>query len=434
MLRRPRQVLSGPQICQACELISGRQWIRQTGRPSLGSRPARHTSETNRAALALSAASRCFATSRPNFRPRKPQQQPEQNEDPGSESGRPRFGRPEAATAANHHPGVDAATAAASVGRVLRTFLGPEGIPSEAATLAALRGISEIDVRPAVKDAKEKASSATDGEAAAELLGQQNQAAQRAQDAVDKVSDAAYKIITQPTVVITPAVLAEYVRIQGRLLRPKSLPQILKLYATKPTPKMVSGAIQYVEPNPNRAAAAVDLTVADEALDAAIAAKDFAAAVGIVQSAYATKAYVRAQLLRRALLPTALVTGIPVVLYIGATQLAQLQYSMEPKVATGVAFVGVLCYVGFTATIGMVAHTTANDHVKRLSWAIGTPLHHRWLYEDERAAMDKVACSFGFSDEARYGEEEGPEFQWLREYALTRYMILDAVSLMPGMN
>lgn len=432
MLRRPRQVFSGPQICQACELISGRQWIRQTGRPSLGSRPARHTSETNRASLALSAAARSFATSRPNLRFRKPQQQQEQNEDP--ESGRSRFGRPESAAASNQHPGVDAATAAASVERVLRTFLGPEGIPSEAATLAALRGISEIEVRPAVKDAKEKASSAADGEAAAELLGQQNQAAKRAQDAVDRVSDAAYRIITQPTVVITPAVLAEYVRIQGRLLRPQSLPQIFKLYATKPTPKMVSGGtIQYTEVNPDRAAAAVDLSVADEAIDAAVAAKDFAAAVGIVQTAYTSKAFLRAQLLRRALTPVAAVTGIPVLLYIGATQLAQLQYSLEPKVATGVAFVGVLCYVGFTGTIGMVAHTTANDHVRRLSWAMGTPLHHRWLYEDERAAMDKVACSFGFSDERRYGEEEGPEFAWLREYALTRYMILDAVSLMPGL-
>jgi hypothetical protein len=90
--------------------------------------------------------------------------------------------------------------------------------------------------------------------------------------------------------------------------------------------------------------------------------------------------------------------------------------------------------VGFTATIGMVAHFTANDQMKRVTWASGTPLRHRWLYEDERAALDKIACSFGFSEEHRYGEEEGEDFLWLREYVLSRSMILDAVELMPGMN
>lgn len=257
---------------------------------------------------------------------------------------------------------------------------------------------------------------------------------QRSQDVADKVSDAAYDILTRPTVVITPQILEVYVKLQARLGKPESLPQILRLYASKPTPKLVSGSIQYVERNPNKADNAVDPAVAETALDAAIEAKDLEAAIGILENTYSAKAFLRSKLIKKGFLPGLAVTGTPVAIYYAATQLAQLQHSLEPKIATGVAFAGAICYVGFTATIGMVANFTANDQMKRVTWALGTPLRHRWLYEEERAALDKIACSFGFSEEHRYGEEEGEDFMWLREYILSRSMILDAVDLMPGMN
>ncbi|KXX80087.1 hypothetical protein MMYC01_202855 [Madurella mycetomatis] len=247
-------------------------------------------------------------------------------------------------------------------------------------------------------------------------------------------TNAAYAIVTHPNVVITRNVLAEYVGLQARLGRPQTLPQVLALYASKPKPKLVSGTVRYVERNPNKAENAVDRAVADMALDAAIEAKDLEATIGILENTYAAKAFIRSKLVNKALLPAATVAATPLALYLVATELAQLQYSLEPTTATNMAFVGVLCYVGFTASIGAVAFFTSNDQMKRVTWQLGTPLRHRWLYEDERAALDKIASSFGFSEEHRYGEEEGEEFMWLREYILQRSMVLDKVDLMPGMN
>jgi hypothetical protein len=344
---------------------------------------------------------------------------------------------------------LDSAAVVSSVDRVVKGFLGPSGIPSEETTLMALRAIGQIDVRP-VPDAVERRSEDAAAEIrrpASQLLGldgidpksgeparPQRNASQRAQDVVDKVSDAAYTIVTQPTVVITRKILEEYVKLQARLGRPESLPQVLGLYASKPTPKLVSGAIKYVERNPNKAESAVDPATAEAALDAAIEAKDLPAAIGILENTYSAKAFRRSKLIRKALLPGLAVAGTPVAIYYVATELAQLQHALQPHIATGFAFAGALCYVGFTGAIGMVAHFTANDQMKRVTWASGTPLRHRWLYEEERAALDKIACSFGFSEEHRYGEEEGEEFLWLREYILSKSMILDAVDLMPGMN
>jgi hypothetical protein len=318
-------------------------------------------------------------------------------------------------------------------------------------TVAALRAIAQIQVRPVPADAAERRAedAATDTRGPAsqllELDGTDPKAgeaarppktpAQRAaQEAIDKLSDGAYTIVTQPTVVITRKVLEEYVKLQARLGRPESLPQILDLFASKPTPKMVSGAVKYVERNRNNPENAVEAAVADAALDAAIEAKDLDAAIGILEHTYSATAFMRSKLVKKGLLPALIVAGTPPAIYFGATELAQLQHALEPRIATAFAFAGAICYVGFTATIGMVAHFTANDQMKRVTWALGTPLRHRWLYEEERAALDKIACSFGFSEEHRYGEEEGEEFVWLREYILSKSMILDAVGLMPGMN
>ncbi|KAL2017556.1 hypothetical protein VTK56DRAFT_1990 [Thermocarpiscus australiensis] len=346
------------------------------------------------------------------------------------------------------HAGPDPARAIAAAGRITKAFLAHQGIPSEEATLAALRACAQIDVRPGL-GAEERRSEDVVAEArpASQLLDLDATAATaadtavshtstppRAQSVVDKISDAAYAIVTHPTVVITKKVLEEYVRLQARLGRPQTLPQVLALYASKPRPKPASGSIRYIERNPNKAGSAVDPAVADMALDAAIEAKDLQAAIGVLENTYAAKAFLRSKIINKALVPGFVAAVTPLALYYIATELAQLQYSLEPTVATNMAYVGILCYVGFTATIGMVAAFTSNDHMKRVTWAIGTPLRQRWLHEEERAALDKIACSFGYSEEHRYGEEEGEEFAWLREYMLRKSMILDAVDLMPGMN
>lgn len=444
MLRRPYSAGSGSglRLCQACEVMAGRQLVQSAVRPLS---PLHHAGRSApavlRANLVRLNAARPFSASQTCQKAKQP---------PSTRSaGAPqsRFGRT-VRTPDYQPPAPDPAAVTAAVDRVTRAFLGASGIPSEEMTLTALRAIAQADVRP-VPDAGERRSedAAAEARPASQLLGldaaapkaggvplPQGGASQRPQGLVNKVSDAAYAIVTHPTVVITRKVLEEYVRLQSRLGRPQTLPQVLALYASKPRPKLSSGSIRYVERNPDKADNAVDPAVADMALDAAIEAKDMPAAVGIVETTYGAKAFKRSKLVRKALLPGCAAAATPVALYYVATELAQLQSSLEPKIATGIAFVGALSYVGFTATIGMVAHFTANDQMKRVTWASGTPLRHRWLCEEERAALDKIACSFGFSEEHRYGEEEGEDFQFLREYVLTKSMILDAVELMPGMN
>lgn len=107
---------------------------------------------------------------------------------------------------------------------------------------------------------------------------------------------------------------------------------------------------------------------------------------------------------------------------------------MDPTAATNMAFAGILAYVGFTATIGVVAVTTSNDQMDRITWATGTPLRERWLREEERALIDQVAGAWGFKDLSKRGEEEGRDWETLREWVGMRGMMLDRVELMEGME
>ena len=102
--------------------------------------------------------------------------------------------------------------------------------------------------------------------------------------------------------------------------------------------------------------------------------------------------------------------------------------------ATQIAFVGILAYVGFTATIGVVAVATANDQMDRVTWATGMPLRERWLREEERAMLDRVAVAWGFKESSKRGEEEGQYWEDLREWVGLRGMVLDRVGLMEGME
>ncbi len=102
--------------------------------------------------------------------------------------------------------------------------------------------------------------------------------------------------------------------------------------------------------------------------------------------------------------------------------------------ATGVAFAGIFTYVAATTTIGYVAITTANDQMDRVTWAIGMPLRERWLREDERGAVDRVAGAWGFKERWRRGDEEGEEWEALREWIGMRGMVLDKSELLEGME
>ena len=250
----------------------------------------------------------------------------------------------------------------------------------------------------------------------------------------DSVSSIAYNIVTDPKVFITPALLATYICTQAILGRPESFAQVFDLYASKPIPQPGSRPIRYKHANPNGASTAVPLVLAHSALAAAIQAKDLPLCLSIIETSVCTKAYKRSKVLRRALLPFSGLALAPAAAYVLAAQLAQYQHSMDHQMATNMAFVGIVAYVGFTATIGVVAIATANDQMDRITWAMGTPLRERWLREEERALVDRVAGAWGFQDENKRGEEEGGEWEALREWALMRGMILDKPELMEGME
>lgn len=328
-------------------------------------------------------------------------------------------------------------------------LLSHPGVPSEEETATALRIcgeaadlIMDAAVQPQLSSIDHQADTAAstllslDGRKRAVAPEATVDAAPRLRRVVDQISDAAYVIADEPRVFLTPQLLEQYVKIQARLGRPESLPRVLGLYASKPAPTAgAAGApVTYREQNPRRPASAVDSGVAETALDAALAAQNLDAAVGVIEHTYAAPAFIRAKLLRQGLLPAFVVVGVPAATYILASKLAALQQNMDTTTATSLAFAAILAYIGFTGTIGVVANTTANDQMRRVTWAPGTPLRERWLREEERAALDSVACAFGFREAHRFGEEEGTEFQALREYIMRKGMLLDQVELMEGMS
>lgn len=250
----------------------------------------------------------------------------------------------------------------------------------------------------------------------------------------DSISSTAHSIVTDPKVFITPALLATYLYTQSVLGRPESFPVIFDLYASKPIPQPGRLPIKYKDANPKRASSAVPLVLAHSALTAAIKAKDLTLCLSIIDTSVCTTAYKRSKILRRALLPFSGLALTPAAAYVLAAQLAHYQHSMDHQMATNMVFAGIVAYVGFTATIGVVAITTANDQMDRITWATGTPLRERWLREEERALVDRVAGAWGFQDENKRGEEEGGEWEALREWALMRGMVLDKPELMEGME
>ncbi|TGJ79333.1 hypothetical protein E0Z10_g9427 [Xylaria hypoxylon] len=253
-------------------------------------------------------------------------------------------------------------------------------------------------------------------------------------EVINKISETAYLILAHPPVLITPNLLEQYVRVQDMLGRPETLPKVFQLFASKPLPREGSVPLSYTKQNPNRAENAIESKTVDAALDTAIAAKNLDAAVGIIENSYGTMAFVRSKLLRHGLLPLGTLAVTPIAAYILATNFSGLQQSMDSATATTVAFTGILAYVGFTASLGVVALTTANDQMKRVTWAPGMPLRKRWIREEERAALDKIACAWGFQESRRQGEEEGADWDALREYISQKGMILDRTELMEGMD
>ena len=249
----------------------------------------------------------------------------------------------------------------------------------------------------------------------------------------DLLSNLAYKIIKYPPVFITPEVLLSYVHIQSSLKRPETIPEIFELYSSKPVPSASGSAIKYSNPNPASYKQAIPKDAADAALEAAIEKKDLDLAVAIIDSSFATKSFQTNKFITKAFPAIGGIALTPVAAGVIASQLPAYFPIANPSELVAFATVGMVTYVAGISTLGFVVITTTNDHMERVTWAPGVALRQRWLREEERAAVDKVAVSWGFKG-GRQGEEQGVEWEGLREWCGLRGMILDKTELMEGME
>lgn len=248
------------------------------------------------------------------------------------------------------------------------------------------------------------------------------------------LSKLAEGLIRHEKVFLSPNVLGVYIHLQRLLARPKTIPEALYLYAHKPVPVEGSSPPKFSKPSPKAAKQAIPADLADEALTAAIDAKDLALALDVVDHTYRAPAWRRHRMVTKMGLPAVLASITPLALYMIAQELSVYSGYIDPWTFKVYAFAGLSTYVMCTGTLGFVAMTTHNDHHDRVVWRPGVPLLDRYLREDERAALDRIACAWGFKEEWRRGDEEGEEWEGLRQWILLRGMVLDKPDLMPGMN
>ena len=254
------------------------------------------------------------------------------------------------------------------------------------------------------------------------------------QTATKSISSFLHDIIHHPKVFFDSDLLTHYTEIQCRLKNVDHIPEVFHLYATKPEP--VAGGLEtsYNETKPNGIMNAIPKALADKALQVALEQKNMPLALAIADTSYCKPAFRKNKILRKAGFPILGLVLAPRAAYLIAEYLATFQSTMAHSTATWMTFSAIMAYMGVTASMGLVAIATANDQMERVSWLGGTALSQRWVREDEREAMDKIAQAWGFKDKAMRGEEEGEDWENLRELLGMRGMVLDKTELMEGME
>ncbi|KAE8368286.1 hypothetical protein BDV27DRAFT_48101 [Aspergillus caelatus] len=248
------------------------------------------------------------------------------------------------------------------------------------------------------------------------------------------LSEITYELLTDEKVFISPEALACYTKVQSLLKRAEHFPEIFHLYAHKPVPEENSSPVKFHKANPKDINSAIPTELANMALEVAIEQRNLSLVLAIIDNTFCAPAFSRAKVFKKAAVPLGGLAAAPAACYAIASWAATLQNTMDPSTATGIAFAASLAYVGGVSSVGILAITTANDQMERVTWLPGVPLRHRWLREEERAALDRVALQWGFKDIYMRGEEEGEEWENLREFIGMRGMILDKTDLMPGMQ
>ena len=304
------------------------------------------------------------------------------------------------------------------VNNAAQQLLETESIPDEKAVLNILRNAETL-------------ANTIPTEAGSKVQGAQYTTRQAI---IERLSKSIYEVVSSPKVFITPQILQVYVNIQSALRCPETLVPVFEQYASKPIPQPGTDPVRFRAQNPKKISAAVPLPIARMAIEAAVKVKNLPICLDIIMNTVCTSAYKRSQLMRRGTLPVTAAFLAPVAAWQIATYYGSFQDLLDPNIARGLTFAGILTYLGATSTLGYIAVTTSNDQMERVTWVDGTPLHERWMREDERALLDQVAVSFGYQQKSRRGEEEGQDWDALREWVGVRGMMLDRVSLMEGME
>lgn len=317
---------------------------------------------------------------------------------------------------------------------ILKILDGIEDITRQA---IAIRSGKPFPVKPSLRRSSAGAILSLNSEDAA--VEENIESTQEAHDPHDLpsptyLSDLATNVLKEEKVFISSDVLSSYIDIQILLGRPRTIPEIFYLYANKPIPLLGSSPPKFLKPSPKSHKQAIPDSIAQRALTAALKTKDMPLAMAIIDTTYCAPAWGRHKLVTKVLPPASLAAITPVALYVLATHLSVYSNLMDPWEYKVYSFAGLMTYALCTGTLGFVAMTTHNDHFERVVWRPGVPLYDRWVREDERAALDRIAVAWGFKEEWRRGDEEGEEWEGLRKYIALRGMILDKTDLMPGMN
>ncbi|KAI4850014.1 hypothetical protein E4T44_02994 [Aureobasidium sp. EXF-8845] len=329
----------------------------------------------------------------------------------------------------------------ASVQKLSKTILDHSAVPTEDQVIELLETYNAM-ARTLVgsKDTSQKpATTQSDKTATSALLSNldtHSKSSITTSRLIHALTTNAFEVLIHAPVFITPRILQLYVDLQCLLKRPESFPAVFTLYREKPVPRPSSkdGIITYDNTNPDKPAAAVQPAVADMAINAAIASRDLSLALATIDATYCTKAYKRSKFLRSALFPLTGFLLTPPAAYTLATRFSDYQNTMDPAMATNIAMAAMMTYSVCVGSIGYVALTTANDQMVRVTWAPGVPLWERWVREEERAALDTLSQAWGFTSTEKWGEEEGEEWDYLKEFCGLKGMMLDRVELMDGME
>lgn len=329
----------------------------------------------------------------------------------------------------------------ASVQKLAKTILDHPGVPSEEDVIDLLETYNAM-ARTLVntKNTPQKQKTSQPEKTATSALLSNLDTPSKSSITTSRLKQAlttkAFDVLIHAPVFITPRILQLYVDLQCLLKRPESFPAVFTLYREKPVPRPSSqdGIVTYDNTNPDKPAAAVQPAVAEMAIDAAIASRDLSLALATIDATYCTKAYKRSKFLRGALIPLTGFLLTPPAAYTLATRYSDYQNTMDPAMATNIAMAAMMTYSVCVGSIGYVALTTANDQMVRVTWAPGVPLWERWTREEERAALDKLSQAWGFASTEKWGEEEGEEWDYLKEFCGLRGMMLDRVELMDGME